>query len=72
MAETASPRKVVGTVWVLAAIVGIGLAIVLQPIGDWAHGTAVDTIAIALWVAVGTTFLEGVIATRQPVSWSAR
>ena len=72
MAEAASQRKVVGTVWVLAAIVGIGLAFVLRPIGDWANGTAVDTIAIALWVAVGTTFLEGVIATRQPASRSAR
>ena len=72
MAEAASQRKVVGTVWVLAAIVGIGLAFVLRPIGDWANGTAVDTIAIALWVAVGTPFLEGVIATRQPASRSAR
>ncbi|MEY4170076.1 MAG: hypothetical protein RLZ94_1149 [Actinomycetota bacterium] len=127
MAETANERKVLGIVWVLAAIVGIGLAFVVQPIGewglfatvlaillvilgatglwvavtgkgrllgrgssltrsriwsiigligatlvilsylisDWASWTALDIIGIALWAAIGSMFLAGIIATRE-------
>ena len=127
MAETASERKMLGIVWVLAAIVGIGLAFVVQPIGewglfatvlaillvilgatglwvavtgkgrllgrgssltrsriwsiigligatlvilsylisDWANWTALDIIGIALWAAIGSMFLAGIIATRE-------
>ena len=121
MAETAVQRKVVGTVWLLAAIAGIVLAFVAQPIGewgafgfllavvlaflgltglwiavtgkgrvlgrslspkanrivsvigliaanvvgDWANWTAVDVLTIAVWVAIGAMFIEGIIATRK-------
>jgi nicotinamide riboside transporter PnuC len=127
MAETAVQRKVVGTVWLLAAIAGIVLAFVAQPIGewgpfgvllavvlaflgltglwiavtgkgrilgrslspkanrivaiiglvaatlliisnvvsDWANWTAVDVLTIAVWVAIGAMFIEGIVATRK-------
>jgi hypothetical protein len=127
MAETAGQRKILGVVWILAAIVGIVLAFLTQPIADWglfatvlaillvvlgltglwmavtgkgrilgrsssitksriwsiiglvaatlvalsylisdwANWTALDMLAIALWVAIGAMFLEGIIATRQ-------
>ena len=127
MAETAVQRKVVGTVWLLAAIAGIVLASVAQPIGewgafgfllavvlaflgltglwiavtgkgrvlgrslspkanrivsvigliaatllivanvvsDWANWTAVDVLTIAVWVAIGAMFIEGLVATRK-------
>lgn len=127
MAETARQRVVVGIVWLLAAIVGIVLAFVTQPIGewgpfgillavvlaflgltglwialtgkgrilgtslspkanrivaiiglvgatllivsnvvsDWADWTAVDVLTIAVWVAIGAMFIEGIIATRK-------
>ena len=127
MAETVVQRKVVGTVWLLAAIAGIVLAFVAQPIGewgpfgvllavvlaflgltglwiavtgkgrilgrslspkanrivaiiglvaatlliisnvvsDWANWTAVDVLTIAVWVAIGAMFIEGLVATRK-------
>jgi nicotinamide riboside transporter PnuC len=127
VAETVIQRKAVGIVWLLAAIAGIVLAFVAQPIGewgpfgvllavvlaflgltglwiavtgkgrilgrslspkanrivaiiglvaatlliasnvvsDWANWTAVDVLTIAVWVAIGAMFLEGIIATRK-------
>lgn len=127
MAETVGQRKVVGIVWLLAAIAGIVLAFVAQPIGewgpfgillavvlaflglaglwiavtgkgrvlgrslspkanrivavigliaatllivsnvvsDWANWTAVDVLTIAVWVAIGAMFIEGIVATRK-------
>ena len=128
MAETAGQRKVIGIVWLLAAIVGIVLAFIAQPVAewgtfgivlavllaflgltglwiavtgkgrilgrslspkanrivsiiglvaatilvasyvvsDWANWTAVDVLTIAIWVAIGAMFIEGIIATREP------
>jgi nicotinamide riboside transporter PnuC len=128
MAETVGQRKVVGIVWLLAAIVGIALAFIVQPVAewgtfgillavllgflgltglwiavtgkgrilgrslstkanrivsiiglvaatiliasylvsDWANWTAVDALTIAIWVAIGAMFIEGIIATREP------
>ena len=127
MAETVIQRKAVGIVWLLAAIAGIVLAFVAQPIGewgpfgvllavvlaflgltglwiavtgkgrilgrslspkanrivaiiglvaatlliasnvvsDWANWTAVDVLTIAVWVAIGAMFIEGLVATRE-------
>jgi nicotinamide riboside transporter PnuC len=127
VAETVGQRKVVGIVWLLAAIAGIVLAFVAQPIGewgpfgillavvlaflglaglwiavtgkgrvlgrslspkanlivavigliaatllivsnvvsDWANWTAVDVLTIAIWVAIGAMFIEGIVATRK-------
>jgi nicotinamide riboside transporter PnuC len=127
MAETVGQRKAVGIVWLLAAIAGLVLAFVVQPIGewgpfgillavvlaflgltglwiavtgkgrilgrslspkanrivaiiglvaatllivsnvvsDWANWTAVDVLTIAVWVAIGAMFLEGIVATRK-------
>jgi nicotinamide riboside transporter PnuC len=127
MAETMVQRKAVGIVWLLAAIAGIVLAFVAQPIGewgpfgillavvlaflgltglwiavtgkgrilgrslspkanrivatigliaatllivsnvvsDWANWTAVDVLTIAVWVAIGAMFIEGIVATRK-------
>ena len=127
MAETVGQRKAVGIVWLLAAIAGIVLAFVAQPIGewgpfgvllavvlaflgltglwiavtgngrvlgrslspkanrivsvigliaatllivsnvvsDWANWTAVDVLTIAVWVAIGAMFIEGIVATRK-------
>jgi hypothetical protein len=128
MAETVGQRKAVGIVWLLAAIVGIVAAFVVQPISewgafgilmavllgflgltglwiavtgkgrilgrslsskanrivaiigliaatiliisylvsDWANWTAVDVLTIAVWVAIGAMFIEGIVATRKP------
>ena len=127
MAETVGQRKAVGIVWLLAAIAGLVLAFVAQPIGewgafgfllavvlaflgltglwiavtgngrvlgrslspkanrivsvigliaatllivsnvvsDWANWTAVDVLTIAVWVAIGAMFIEGIVATRK-------
>jgi len=127
VAETVIQRKAVGIVWLLAAIAGIVLAFVAQPIGewgpfgillavvlaflgltglwiavtgkgrilgrslspkanrivavigliaatlliisnvvsDWANWTAVDVLTIAVWVAIGAMFIEGIVATRK-------
>jgi hypothetical protein len=127
MAETAVQRKVVGIVWLLAAIAGLVLAFVAQPlgewgpfgiilaillavlgltgvwmattgkghilgansspktnriisviglagatlatiaylIGDWSNWTSTDVLSIAVWVALGAMFIEGIIATRK-------
>ena len=127
MAETVRQRRVIGVVWLLAAIAGIALAFVVQPVGDWgvfttvmailvallgiaglwlavsgkgsitgrnlspeanrivaiiglvvatllvilylvsdwANWTAMDVLSIAIWVALGAMFLEGIIATRR-------
>ncbi len=128
MAETVGQRKAVGVVWLLAAIVGIVLAFMVQPVSewgtfgyflavllaflgltglwiavtgkgrilgtslspkanrivaiiglvaatilivsylvsDWANWTAMDVLTIAVWVAIGAMFIEGIIATREP------
>jgi nicotinamide riboside transporter PnuC len=33
--------------------------------GDWSNWTALDVLSIAVWVALGAMFIEGIIATRQ-------
>ncbi len=58
MAEAVGQSKVVGVVWVLAAIVGIILAFIVQPVRDWGLFAIVLAILLAilgltgLWSAV--------------------
>ena len=48
MEETAGQRKAVGGVWLLAAIVSIGAAFLIQPVGEW----GVFPIILAILMAV--------------------
>lgn len=48
MEETAGQRKVVGAVWLLAAIVSIVAAFVVQPVSDWGFFGYLIAVAMAL------------------------
>ena len=50
MEETAGQRKVVGAIWLLAAIVSIGAALVLQPVSDWGTFGIILAILVAILV----------------------
>ncbi|MFM1964392.1 MAG: hypothetical protein RL134_117 [Actinomycetota bacterium] len=78
MAETVGQRRVVGIVWILAAVVGIGLAFVVQPMGEWGLLATVLAIllmvlgATGLWVAVtgkGRMLGRGASVTKSRI-WS--
>lgn len=78
MAETVGQRRAVGIVWILAAIVGIGLAFMVQPIGEWGLFATVLAIllvvlgATGLWVAVtgqGRMLGRGASVTKSRI-WS--
>ena len=58
MAEAVSQSKVVGVVWVLAAIVGIIAAFVVQPFGEWGFFATVLAILLAI---LGLTGLWGAV-----------
>ena len=48
MEETAGQRKVVGAIWLLAAIVSIAAAFLLQPVTDWGFFPIVLAILLAI------------------------
>ena len=57
MAETAGQRKVIGATWLLAAIVSIGAAFLLQPVGDWGIVTTVLALLVVLLGIIGAWML---------------
>lgn len=59
-----SPKanRIVAIIGLIAATLLVGLYLV----SDWANWTAMDVLSIAIWVALGAMFLEGIIATRNP------
>ncbi len=57
MEETVGQRKVVGAVWLLAAIVSIGAAFLLQPVGEWGTFGIVLAILVALLGITGAWML---------------
>ena len=57
MEETSGQRKVVGAVWLLAAIVSIGAAFVLQPFSEWGNFTTVLAILVVILGITGAWML---------------
>lgn len=57
MEETAGQRKVIGAIWLLAAIVTISAAFLLQPLGDWGTFGIVLAILVALLGITGAWML---------------
>lgn len=57
MEETVGQRKVVGAVWLLAAIGSIGAAFLLQPVGEWGTFGIVLAILVALLGITGAWML---------------
>ena len=57
MEETVGQRKVVGAVWLLAAIVSSGAAFLLQPVGEWGTFGIVLAILVALLGITGAWML---------------
>ena len=57
MSETPGQRKVVGAIWLLAAIVSIGAAFLLQPVGDWGTFGIVLAILVAILGITGAWML---------------
>ena len=68
MAETAGQRKVIGAIWLIAAIVSLGAAFVVQPVSDW--GFFGDLIAAAM-VLLGVTG-AWILVTGRGQIWSSR
>lgn len=57
MTETAGQRKVIGGTWLVAAIVSLAAAFLLQPLGDWGVFTVVMGILVALLGITGAWML---------------
>lgn len=57
MEETTGQRKIVGAIWLLAAIVSIGAAFLLQPLSDWGAFGIVLAILVALLGITGAWML---------------
>lgn len=57
MEETTGQRKIVGAIWLLAAIVSIGAAFLLQPLSDWGTFGIVLAILVALLGITGAWML---------------
>ena len=57
MEETAGQRKVVGAIWLLAAIVSIGAAFLLQPVGEWGTFGIILAILVAILGVTGAWML---------------
>ena len=57
MEETTGQRKIVGAIWLLAAIVSIGAAFLLQPVGEWGTFGIVLAILVALLGITGAWML---------------
>ena len=53
MAETVRQRKVLGVIWFIVPVVGIIMAFVTQPIGDWGF------FGIAMAIALGAVAASG-------------
>jgi nicotinamide riboside transporter PnuC len=63
LGRSLSPKanRIVSVIGLIAAT----LLIVANVVGDWANWTAVDVLTIAVWVAIGAMFIEGIVATRK-------
>lgn len=57
MSETAAQRKVVGAVWLTAAVISIAVAFVVQPFGDWGALATVMALLMAMLGATGVWML---------------
>lgn len=57
MEETSGQRKMVGAVWLLAAILSIGAAFMLQPIGEWGTFAIILAILVAILGITGAWML---------------
>lgn len=57
MTETPGQRKVIGATWLLAAILSIAAAFLLQPVSDWGIFTVVLAILVALLGITGAWML---------------
>ena len=57
MEETAGQRKVLGAIWLLAAIVSIGAAFLLQPVGEWGTFGIILAILVAILGVTGAWML---------------
>lgn len=71
MEETAGDRKIVGAIWLLAAILSIGAAFVLQPVGDWGTFPIILAILMAILGITGAWMLVTgrgqIVGTRMSV-----
>ena len=71
MAETAGQRKVIGAIWLIAAIVSIGAAFLLQPVGDWGTFGIILAILVAILGITGGWMLATgrgqIVGTRMSV-----
>jgi hypothetical protein len=57
MDETAGQRRVVGAIWLLAAVVSIGAALALQPVGEWSIFVTILAVLIAILGLTGAWML---------------
>lgn len=57
MEETAGQRKIVGAIWLLAAIVSIVAAFLLQPVGEWGFFPIILAILMAILGLTGAWML---------------
>ena len=68
MAETAGQRKVIGAIWLIAAIVSIGVAFAVQPVSDWGFFGYLIAAALVLMGVTGAWIL----VTGRGQIWSGR
>jgi hypothetical protein len=57
MEETLGQRKVVGLIWLLAAVISIGTAFLVQPVGEWGTFGILLVILMALLGLTGAWIL---------------
>ena len=57
MAETVGQRKVIGAIWLMAAIVSIGAAFAVQPVSDWGFFGYLIAAALVLMGVTGAWML---------------
>lgn len=71
MAETAGDRKIVGAIWLLAAIVSIVAAFLLQPVSEWGFFPIILAILMAILGITGAWMLVTgrgrIVGTRMSV-----
>lgn len=68
MEETAGQRRVVGVIWVLSAIVSLGVAVSVQPVNEWGFFTWLVAAAMLLLGITGAW----VLVTGQGHLWNER
>ena len=72
MAETVRQRKVLGVIWFIVPVVGIIMAFITEPIGDWGFFGIAMAVALGAVAASGLWMLTTGKGNLLSTAWSLR